>query len=373
VKPNKLTFGFIFGLLKQTVNEWMEDNALRLSAALAYYSIFSIAPLLVIAIGAAGQILGAEAAQKGLSDELQKVIGQQSAEAVQSMIQSASKPSSGIIATVVGFVVLLFGASGVFGQLKDALNTIWEVKVKAGLGVKGFLRERLLSFGMVVVIGFLLLVSLMLTSMLGVVSKNFSHVLPMAPAIWAILTFLISFVTVSLLFAAIFKLLPDVELEWRDVWIGAVFTAFLFEVGKFGLGWYLGRESTASSYGAAASVVLLLLWVYYASLILLFGAEFTQVYTRSTGSKVTTKPTAEPVTNEQRAQEGMASGGDSGAKPQPEKIYEPVIVPVIHPTPETSFPTSIREVPSYLVNDPVAATLTAVGAGFLFGMLSRAT
>lgn len=298
-------------MIKATFDNWMEDSALRLSAALAYYSIFSIAPLLVISISVAGLALGQEAVRGQLGPLLQSYIGAQAADAVQSMIQSASKPSEGWLGAVVGFVTLLLGASGVFGQLKDALNTIWEVKLVRTGGVTGFIRDRLLNFGMVLIIGFLLLISLLLGTALTAVTGYLRSIVGLPPFLGVALGLFISFVVAVILFAAIFKILPDAKIEWRYVWTGAVVTALLFEIGKFGLSFYLGRESTSSSFGAAGSVVLLLLWVYYASCILLFGAEFTQVYARELGHGIQPAPGAVPVTEEARAQQGILPSSDS--------------------------------------------------------------
>ena len=357
-------------LLKEAASEWMEDNALRLSAALAYYSIFSIAPLLVIAISIAGWVLGAEAVQGQLQEQLKTTIGTESAAAVQSMVQSAAKPSSSIIAGLVGFVTLIIGASGVFGALKDSLNTIWEVKTKPGLGIKGFIKERLLSFGMVLVIGFLLLVSLLLTSALAAVNKSVGNALGVPTFIWGVFAFLLSFAMVTALFATIFKMLPDVKVEWRFVWIGAVVTALLFEIGKFLLGWYLGQESTKSSYGAAASIVLLLLWVYYTSLILFFGAEFTQVYARAVGGRVEPTETAEPITAEARAQEGLDPHPSTAA---------PATTAANTDGAGEKMPAPPREMPRLIlgvekeapVPNVLPSLFAAIGAGVALGLLSR--
>ncbi|RYD76898.1 MAG: YihY/virulence factor BrkB family protein, partial [Verrucomicrobiaceae bacterium] len=250
-------------MIRRAFADWMEDKALRLSAALAYYSIFSIAPLLVITIGIAGLVFDHEAVSGQLYGDLRGYVGAQSAEALQSMVESASKPAQSTVAAVVGFVTMLFGASGVFGQLKDALNTIWEVEPKPGTGVMSFIREKILNFGMVLVIGFLLLVSLGMSAGIAGLNHRLGELLSLPTFVWGVIAFLISLGIVSTLFAMIFKVMPDVKVGWRDVWIGAVITAVLFEIGKTGLAWYLGREGTASAYGAAGSVVLLLLWVYY--------------------------------------------------------------------------------------------------------------
>ena len=285
-------------MLKRSFLGWMDDKALRLSAALAYYSIFSIAPLLVITIGIVGLVLGEEAVTGQLYGELKNYMGSQSAEAIQSMVQSASKPSQGVVATVTGFVLLILGASGVFGELKDALNTIWGVKPKTGLGIMGIVRGKFLNFGMVLVIGFLLLISLMMTTAIAGLNHRIESVLALPPFVWSVLAFIISTGLVTTLFAMIFKVLPDAQIRWRHVWFGALITALLFEMGKTGLGWYLGREGTASAYGAAGSVVLLLLWVYYTSCILFFGAEFTQVYAEADDYKIEPTANATRVTAE---------------------------------------------------------------------------
>lgn len=325
------------GLLKRTANDWMADKALRLSAALAYYSVFSIAPLLVITIGIAGLVLGDDAVAGRLHSQMQSYIGSRAAEALQSMVESASRPAEGVTATVTGFVVLLVGASGVFGALKDALNTIWDVKAKEGTGIFAFAREKFLNFGMVLVIGFLLLVSLLLSTLIAGVHERLGDVLVLPAFVWTLITFAVSLAIETTLFAWIFKVLPDVRTQWRDVWIGAVLTAVLFEVGKTGLSWYLGRESTANAYGAAGSVVLLLLWVYYASCILLFGAEFTQIHARSRGRLMVPAKGAEWATAEDRKAEGMDQQGAAKPHAMPQagppaashSFASPLLVPVM--------------------------------------------
>lgn len=313
-------------LLSRSFDDWVNDNALRLSAALAYYSIFSIAPLLVIAIGLAGMFFGHEAVSGQLYDDLKGYVGAQSAEALQSMVQSASRPAQGMWATALGFLTLMVGASGVFGQLKDALNTIWEVRSKPGKGVMAFLREKLLNFGMVLVIGFLLLVSLVLSTAIAGLNEYFESVFTLPVFVWSTVTFVISLGIVTTLFAMIFKVLPDAKVGWRDVWMGALITGLLFEVGKTGLAWYLGRESTASAYGAAGSVVLLLLWVYYTSCILFFGAEFTQVYAQDGGRVIAPAANAEQITTADRVRQGMAPAPQpvrGKADPLPERDTRP--------------------------------------------------
>ena len=355
------------GLLKDTFSAWMADNALRLSAALAYYATFSIAPLLVIVIALAGLFLGAKVVTGQLDQQLTSTVGSNAAQAVQSMIASASKPSSSKIASAVGIVVLLFGASGIFGQLKDALNTIWEVKAKPNLGVKGFVHQYVLSFGMVLVIGFLLLVSMLLSTALAGFSHYLSAIVPLPPAVWHVAEFILSFSVVTLLFALIFKVLPDATIGWRHVWIGAVVTALLFVIGKEGLSFYLGRPSTASSYGAAAAVVLLLLWVYYASCILLFGAEFTRVYAKAMGHAIEPNEYAVAVSAEMRAQQGLEPAKKEAPAPPPEIIPVPIYTP---PAPAT-FPKHWSEVPGFFRDSPAASLLVSIAGGYAVGLLAR--
>ena len=282
----------VFKLLKATVTEWQEDKVPLWAAALAYYTIFSLAPLLLIAI--AGVVFGEDAARGEIVGQIQGLVGKEGATAIQSMIQNAHRPGSGgTVATVVGVVTLLFGASGVFGQLQDALNTIWGVKPKPGQGIKSFLQSRFLSFAMVLVIGFLLLVSLVLSAALAAISTFFNHLLPDVAIVGQLVNFVVSFAFITLLFAGIYKFLPDVNVAWKDLWIGAATTALLFNIGKFLIGLYLGSSGASSTYGAAGSLVVILLWVFYSAQIILFGAEFTQVYAKYRGSEIT--PSAHAV------------------------------------------------------------------------------
>lgn len=282
-----MRFKTIVRLLRDTVTEWNEDNVPLLAAALAYYTMFSLAPLLIIAIAIVGAIFGQQAAQGEIVGQIQGLVGKQGAEFIQSMIQNASKPGSGGgVATFIGIVVLIFGASGVFGQLQAALNTIWEVKPKPGRAVKSFLQARFLSFAMVLVIGFLLLVSLVLSAVLSGISGYFGAFLPGSIVIGRILNFVISFGIITLLFASIYRFLPDVHVPWKNLWVGAAVTSLLFNLGKFLLGVYLGNSTVGSAYGAAGSFVVILIWVFYSAQILLFGAEFTQVYSKYRGKPI---------------------------------------------------------------------------------------
>lgn len=274
-------------LLKATFTEYNEDKVPLLAAALAYYTVFSLAPLLLIVIAIAGSVFGEEAARGEIVGQIQGLIGKEGAEAVQVMLQNTQKPDSGgTVATVFGIITLLFGASGVFGQLQDALNLIWDVEPRPGQGIRNFIQTRLLSFAMVVVIGFLLLVSLVISAVLAVVGNFLGAFFPSFIISGQFLNFAISFGSITLLFASIYKFLPDVHVPWKNLWIGAGVTAFLFTIGKFLIGLYLGNSGVTSTYGAAGSLVVILIWVFYSAQILLLGAEFTQVYSKYRGSPI---------------------------------------------------------------------------------------
>ena len=254
-RPEPLSFKNIFPLLKATAKEWSEDKAPRLGAALAYYTVFSIAPLLVIAITIAGLVFADSQAQ--VMTEVQKVMGDKGSAAIGSMITAAQKPAQSIIATILGFATLFFGAAGVVIQLKDALNTVWDVENLPSGGFMGFVKKYFLSFTVVLGIGFLLLVSLLLEAGLAVAGQFVKHHLPALGLVMQIAGIAVTFGIITFLFAMLFKFLPDTEVSWRDVWIGAAMTAVLFFIGKLGLGLYLGKAAAASAYGAAGSLVIL--------------------------------------------------------------------------------------------------------------------
>jgi membrane protein len=278
-------FSNSFGLFKQTFSEWLEDKAPQLGAALAYYTVFSLAPLVLVLLAIVGLIFRNDpgGAWNKITEQMSYFLDKSAVEVVQNIAQKAAQPNKSLLATIIGILLALFGASGVFGQLQDALNIIWGVKAKPGGGIWGFLRSRFLSFAMVGGVCFLLLVSLTLESVL----KGFSHyiqaALPGGIVIAMAAYWIFDLAVIILLFAIIFKFLPDAKIQWRDVWIGAAMTAVFFAIGKWALGLYLGSGSAASAYGAASSLITLLLWVYYSSQILLFGAEFTQVYASQAG------------------------------------------------------------------------------------------
>ena len=266
-----------FEILKDTGAAFMADKAMRLSAALAYYSIFSLAPLLMVAISIAGTIFGDKAARGAVKEELTGAIGADAAATVQEMIVGVNSGGKNGIMALVGFGILLLSASGVFAQLKDAMNTVWNIHPKPGRGILSLVWDRLLSLTMVLVIGFLLLISLLLSAVVSAAVTWLGELLPVHPFILVGVNASVSLVVVTLLFAMIFKILPDADIRWRDVWEGAFLTACLFGVGKFLLAIYLARQGGNSAYGAAGALILVLTWVHYSANILLFGAEFTQV------------------------------------------------------------------------------------------------
>ncbi len=273
-------------VLKTTATQWMEDKCPQLGAALAYFTVFSLAPLVLLLLALFGLFFGSENARDKITGQLQYLMDPNGIKVIQDIATSASKPESGILATVVGIIVGLFGASGVFGQLQDALNTIWGVKPKPGAGIWAFLRARFLSFAMVGGVCFLLLVSLTVESVLRGFSDYLQKILPGGHVLTLGLFLIFDLAVVIFLFAMIFRFLPDVKIAWRDVWMGASLTAILFVIGKFILGLYLGSGAAGSAYGAASSLITLLLWIYYSAQILLFGAEFTQVYANTYGSQI---------------------------------------------------------------------------------------
>ncbi len=304
VKPKE-----ILDLLKEAAAEWSDDNAARLGAALAYYSIFSLAPLLIIVVAVISAVWAGQSAdlQARIVEELQRLIGPEGATAVEGMLQNASRPGAGsTLAAVLGVVALIFGATGVFVQLQGALNTVWDVRPKPGGGLTNFARTRLLSFGMILGVGFLLLVFLIVSAIVSAIGSFaqaratafgevigdfwFAEVLagfsPGLQFLFRVLDIVISLGVITLLFALIYRVLPDVKIAWRDVWFGAAVTAGLFVLGKILLGLYLGNTSAASAYGAAGSLVLLLLWIYYSAQIFFFGAELTQVWAKRYGSRI---------------------------------------------------------------------------------------
>jgi membrane protein len=279
-------------LVKSTFTAWSDDNIPRLGASLAYYTALSLAPLIVVVLAVAGLAFGKQAVQGELLWEIQSTVGKDGAVFIQQLIQSASHEQSGIIATVLALAALFFGATSAVVELTDALNTIWHVPADNASGWRSmlrFVRLRFVSFAMVLAVGFLLLVSLVVSAWLAAVGHFFGEILPIPEAVLHFLNLILSFVVIAFLFGMIYKVLPDVRLQWGDVAIGAAVTSLLFSLGKLLLGLYLGKSTLASSYGAAGSFVIVLVWVYYSAQIFFLGAEVTRMYTLQFGSRLTAK------------------------------------------------------------------------------------
>lgn len=276
---------FRWSLFQQAFYDWRRDRAARLGAALAYYTIFSLAPLLVILVAISGIVFGQEAAQGQIVAQIQGLVGKESARVIEGMLANASnEKKAGSVATLVGVALLFVGATGVFAQLQDALDTVWDVEPPKSRGVWSLVKTRWVAFTMVLGVGFLLLVSLLVSAMIAAMGTFVSDYLPVSTLLMQLVNIVISIGVVTLLFALIFKYLPNERIHWSDVLVGAFVTAVLFTVGKFFIGFYLGNSAVSSTYGAAGSLVVILLWTYYSAQILLYGAEYTQAYARTYGS-----------------------------------------------------------------------------------------
>lgn len=321
-----MNFKAVIDVLKDTFKDFGEDKVPRLAAALAYYTIFSIAPLMLIAIAVASLVFERTAVEGQMLDTIQGLLGKEGRDTIGSAMEAGNKGGGNVVAASIGIATLLLGASGVFGQLKDALNTIWEVKPKEGQGVLGILRERFLSFTMVLGTGFLLLVSLVVSAGIAALGSFLTSVLPGGDWVAQIVNLVVTLGIITLMFVLLFKFLPDVQVAWKDVVVGAFITAVLFTAGQFALGFYVASGSVGTAFGAAGSIVIILVWIYYSSLIFFIGAELTQVYARRFGSRVVPDSNAEPLTDEARAQEGIpkkdgddedrTGGGDGKSRPK---------------------------------------------------------
>jgi membrane protein len=339
-----------YGLFRTAFTEFQSDRAQRLAAALAYYALFSIAPLLVIAVAIAGFAFGEEAARGEIVSQIRGVVGENGGKAIEEMVENAGKKEEqGVLATVFGLAALFFGASGVFAQLKDTMNTIWAVDPKKiRSGIMGLVFDRLLSFAMVLTVGFLLLVSLVISAGIAAIGQKLAGE---AETIMQIGNAVVSLGVITVLFALIFKYVPDAKIRWSDVWIGAAFTSALFVIGKFAIGLYLGKSSVASTYGAAASLIIIILWLYYSGLILFFGAEFTEVYARRhTGAE---------------SREERATGKRSGPPQLPSRGPLSMSLPL----PQPSRKARKR---SGGVGAPIAAGLGGLAVGCLLGVFGVA-
>ena len=276
--------------LKAAASDWSGHKSAKAGAAIAYYSIFSLGPLIVVVISIAALIFGREDVQREVTEAIGGLLGDKGAESVNTMLSAAGTPSEGVLASIIGTVTLIFAAVGLVVQLKEALNVVWEVKPKSGGGIWGFARNYVLSLAGVLTIGFLLLVSMLLTAGLAAFTRHFGSFIP-EPLMQAA-GFVVSFAAISVLFVLMFKWLPDAEVDWRDVWMGGIGTAALFEIGKFLISFYIGKQGLESTYGASASIVVVLIWMYYTAQIVLFGAEFTHVRSkqRDPRQQESTKP-----------------------------------------------------------------------------------
>ena len=358
----RFSAGEAFKLARTTLKEWSEDKVPRLGASLAYYTVFSIAPMLVIAIAIAGLVFDPAEVQRAVLSQMGGLVGPDGAELIRTMLESAQNLGTGLLAAGLGLVTLVLGALGAFGQLQDALNTIWEVKPRPGRGLRGILQDRLLSLSMVLVVGFLLLVSLVLSTALSAVGGVVGGLLPESELLLSIINFGLSFVVITVLFALMFKYLPDAKINWRDVWIGAAITALLFTLGKQLIGLYLGNASVTSSYGAAGSLVVLLLWVYYSAQIFLLGAEFTQVYANQYGSRVRPAENAVAVTDLERAKQGIPHSAPAPEGERSLGVGAPgQRMPQARQTGETRPAAETPPEPSYLV--ALVTFIVGLGAG----------
>lgn len=294
-RPFRWRPGEVAALVKGAFKEFMEDKSPKQAAALAYYTLFALGPLMLLAISIAALAVGQDAARDAVSRQLAGFLGASGGEAVDTLLEGADRQKAGIIGTVVGATLLIFAAGGVFGQLKEALNRVWEVEAKRpdGFGRKivQALRKNFFSFVGVIGTGFLLLVSLVASAFLAAVGRHFESLLPGTALVWQVLNFVVTFTFTALVFALMFKFLPDARIAWKDVMVGAIVTAILFVVGQFALGYYLGAGPVADRFGAAGAIVVVLVWVYYSSMIVFLGAELTQVYANVYGSRV--RPSAD--------------------------------------------------------------------------------
>ena len=301
----------VIEIVGETFREWSEDKASRLSAALAYYTVFSIPPLMVVAIGIASFFTDRATIEEQVVAQAGGLMGQQGAEGIRTILQSAEQPGNGeLLPTLFGLALLIFGASGVFTQLQDAMNTIFGVKPNPRRGIMGLIKDRFLSFTMVLTIGFILLVSLVLSTVLSALGGFIGGLVTEAEILLWIVNFVISFGVFTALFALIFKTIPDVKMAWRDVLVGAAVTAILFKIGEYALSFYFDRSDPTSAFGAAGSIILLLLWIYYSAQIIFLGAEFTEVYARVLGSGIQPEEDAVAITKEARAQQGIPTQGE---------------------------------------------------------------
>ena len=350
-------------IFKLTYQGWKEDRASRLSAALAYYTIFSLAPMLVIVIAITSLLWEADVVRQQILNQVQGLVGSEGSDFIAGMITNTGTPARDIFATIIGIITLLFGALGVFNELHNSLNIIWGVEEEKTKGffqtIKKVIIDRLLSFTMILGIGFLLLVSLVISTGISAVQETIGNIFPFSELILQIINLVVSIGVITVLFALMFKFLPDAEIAWRDVWLGAFVTALLFSIGKTAIGIYLGNSAVASSFGAAGSLILLLLWIYYSAQILFFGAEFTQVYANKYGSKIA------PEGEEKSAQ--PESKGTRDLKRQP-ALPAPVAIAISNR--ENQLEKENRQTGQFFLGMLIASFLTGIFTT-IFGFKKR--
>ena len=353
-----LPFKEWWSLVKKAGSAWLADYAPSMGAALSYYTVFSLAPMLLIVIGVAGLIFGRDAAQGALFEQLNGLMGADAAKAVEGLLESASGPSEGVWASVIGVVVLLIGATTVFGELQDALDRIWRspAKEKEG-GIWGLLRTRFLSLGMILGIAFLLMVSLVVGAAVSALGKWWSPIFGGWEVLAQVVTFLFGLVVSTVAFAMIYKLMPRAKVEWHDVWIGAFVTAVLFSLGRFLIGLYIGKSGVASGFGAAGSLVIVFVWVYYSAQIFLLGAEFTWAFANSYGSK-----------RDARRESVVPSTGEISKIGEASEVAK--VPPRASVAPESIF-TSSNHQPSPATSMVVGGVVVGVGMRFLVPWLIR--
>ena len=348
----------VWQVFSGAVVQWNEDKVPRMAGALAFYTLFSLTPVVVIAVAVAGLFVGREAALEGVLDQVEFLIGTAGREAINLLVKHAPEREVSLAATLIGLATMFFGATGVFTELQDSLDTIWEVQPKPGLGILEMIRDRFLSFAMVLVIGFLLLVSLVTSALLTALTNRFAGFVPPQWKLAQVSNFAVSLLVITFLFALIYKILPDVHVPWRDVWLGAGFTAMLFTVGKSLFGFYLGHSTIGSSYGAAGSLVIVVLWTYYSALILLFGAELTFVQARLRGNRIQPSEMAVHLTEHARIQQGIPHQAEVQQSLADEQAAGPAAT-VIPPIPADAR-TSNSRLPGLVY------TLAGFAAGWLF-------
>ena len=302
-------------LLKKSGIEFFGDSDLKLGASLSYYTIFALPPLLIIIISVCGVFFGPEAVRGEIYGQIARLVGKEAAIQIQDMIKNVALSHDTVVATTIGIITLIFGASGVFGEIQDSINRIWGIKAKPNRGLAKLIRNRLISFSMIVVLGFLLLVSLILNAITEALSNKLQQIFPhISIYLFYAINLVLLFGLITALFAIIFKTLPDGRVHWKDALIGSTFTAFLFMIGKSAIGFYLGNSKIATTYGAAGSLIVILLWVYYSALILYFGAEFTKVYAYTFGRKIIPNDYAVYVHKEEVEKEQLAKSEEPKAK-----------------------------------------------------------